>query len=40
MMTESTIARVPVLLIDDDDLIAGSLRQYLTMQGCDANVFN
>lgn len=27
-----------VLLIDDDDLIAGSLRQYLALQGCDVDV--
>jgi DNA-binding NtrC family response regulator len=27
-----------VLLIDDDELIAGSLRQYLAMQGCDVDV--
>ena len=27
-----------VLLIDDDDLIAGSLRQYLARQGCDVDV--
>jgi DNA-binding NtrC family response regulator len=26
-----------VLLIDDDDLIAGSLRGYLTRQGCDVD---
>jgi len=37
-MSESPVARVPVLLIDDDDLIAGSLRQYLTMHGCDVDV--
>jgi DNA-binding NtrC family response regulator len=27
-----------ILLIDDDELIAGSLRQYLAMQGCDVDV--
>jgi two-component system response regulator RegA len=27
-----------VLIIDDDDLIAGSLRHYLTSQGCDVSV--
>jgi len=27
-----------VLLIDDDDLIVGSLRQYLVTQGCDVDV--
>jgi DNA-binding NtrC family response regulator len=27
-----------VLLIDDDELIAGSLRHYLATQGCDADV--
>ena len=27
-----------VLLIDDDEVIAGSLRQYLSMQGCDVHV--
>lgn len=30
--------RLRVLLIDDDDVIAGSLRRYLTMQGCDVSV--
>ena len=27
-----------VLLIDDDEVISGSLRQYLGMQGCDVHV--
>jgi two-component system response regulator RegA len=30
--------RQKVLLIDDDELIAGSLRQYLISQGCDVDV--
>lgn len=30
--------RLRVLLIDDDDTVAGSLRQYLLMQGCDVHV--
>ena len=34
---ESTV-QARVLLIDDDDLIAGSLRQYLARQGCDVDV--
>lgn len=35
-----TAAHAPlrVLLIDDDDSVAGSLRQYLTLQGCDVRV--
>jgi DNA-binding NtrC family response regulator len=39
-MSASTPAcvRQKVLLIDDDELIAGSLRQYLTTQGCDVDV--
>ena len=31
-------AQARVLLIDDDELIAGSLRQYLARQGCDVDV--
>ena len=31
-------ARARVLLIDDDELIAGSLRQYLAREGCDVDV--
>ena len=38
MTVASHYAQRRVLLIDDDDVIAGSLRQYLTMQGCDVDV--
>jgi len=31
-------ARARVLLIDDDELIAGSLRQYLAREGCHVDV--
>ncbi|HKO54400.1 MAG TPA: response regulator [Thermoanaerobaculia bacterium] len=37
MTAISPIAR-RVLLIDDDDMIAGSLRQYLVTRGCDVDV--
>ena len=37
-MTPVVRARVRVLLIDDDDTVAGSRRQYLTIQGCDVPV--
>lgn len=38
-MSESTpCQRQKILLIDDDELIAGSLRQYLCMQGCEVDV--
>jgi DNA-binding NtrC family response regulator len=30
--------RQRILLIDDDELICGSLRQYLLLQGCDVDV--
>jgi two-component system response regulator AtoC len=30
--------RQKILLIDDDELIADSLRQYLSVQGCDVDV--
>jgi hypothetical protein len=35
MSASTTCIGQKVLLIDDDELIAGSLRQYLAMQGCD-----
>ena len=38
MTTAALQPRLRVLLIDDDDVIAGSLRQYLMMQGCDVHV--
>jgi DNA-binding NtrC family response regulator len=38
MTAIETTAQARVLLIDDDDLIAGSLRQYLARQGCDVDV--
>ena len=34
----TTTSRSRVLLIDDDELIAGSLRQYLAQQGCQVDV--
>jgi len=34
----TTTSRSRVLLIDDDELIAGSLRQYLAHQGCEVDV--
>jgi DNA-binding NtrC family response regulator len=37
-MTKSSPDRRLVLLIDDDDLIVGSLRHYLVTQGCDVDV--
>lgn len=37
-MVVAAQARLRVLLIDDDDTVAGSLRQYLMMQGCDVHV--
>jgi DNA-binding NtrC family response regulator len=38
MTAIETSPRSRVLLIDDDELIAGSLRQYLARQGCDVDV--
>jgi len=38
MSTTAATKAGKVLLIDDDDLIAGCLRQYLTLQGCDVDV--
>ena len=35
MSASTTCIGQNVLLIDDDELVAGSLRQYLAMQGCD-----
>jgi DNA-binding NtrC family response regulator len=37
-MSARTSGERKVLLIDDDEVIAGSLRQYLTMQNCDVDV--
>jgi DNA-binding NtrC family response regulator len=37
-MSAAPPVRKPVLLIDDDEVIAGSLRQYLGMQGCDVDL--
>jgi len=34
----TTTSRSRLLLIDDDELIAGSLRQYLAQQGCEVDV--
>lgn len=38
MTALATTNRARVLLIDDDEAIAGSLRQYLARQGCDVDV--
>jgi DNA-binding NtrC family response regulator len=38
MTANAPNARKRILLIDDDELIAGSLRQYLVMQSCDVDV--
>ena len=38
MTTSTSPPRTRVLLIDDDELIAGSLRRYLLTQGCDVDV--
>jgi DNA-binding NtrC family response regulator len=38
MSRELSADRRLVLLIDDDDLIVGSLRQYLVTHGCDVDV--
>ncbi len=38
MTAENGSARRLILLIDDDDLIVGSLRHYLMTQGCDVDV--
>jgi DNA-binding NtrC family response regulator len=39
-MSESTAAetRARILLIDDDELVAGSLRRYLVDQGCEVDL--
>jgi DNA-binding NtrC family response regulator len=36
--TTPSCERQKILLIDDDELISGSLRQYLLAQGCDVDV--
>jgi len=38
MSVDAPSARQKILLIDDDELIAGSLRQYLLAKGCDVDV--
>jgi DNA-binding NtrC family response regulator len=38
MTAIATTSGAKVLLIDDDEAIAGSLRQYLARQGCDVDV--
>jgi hypothetical protein len=37
-MSARTSGQRKVLSIDDDEVLVGSLRQYLTMQNCDVNV--
>ena len=38
MSASTPCKRQKILLIDDDELIAGSLRRYLSTQGCDVDV--